>query len=54
MKNPSIHRMLKKRLEPRLTMHQVLKVAITLEKEEQFQMPPVPAAVAPVGEDGVE
>lgn len=51
MKNPLRERL---KLETSLTMHQMLKEAITLEKEEQVELPPVGTAMAPVREDPVE
>lgn len=50
MKNQSLLQRERLKLEPGLMMHQVLKEAVTLEKEEQGEAPLVttPSAVAPV------
>lgn len=58
MENPLICPTLSERrkLEPGLTMNQVLKEAIPLEKEKQVETPPVTvlAAMAPVRVDGMD
>lgn len=50
------HRTLMLKLAPQLTKHEVLKVAITMEKAEHVEVTPVPTVpvVALVREEGLE